>query len=732
MIVLPGELRFFNAVAQPHSGSSRRMLHKLLAAALAAPWRVGALALVASVVWCTHYDRWTLASWSVPTLYGGDAMEIYTRIAASAEGDAAPFRPQVITRLGAPHGANWNAYPSSDVVLLWLIGRVARVTGVFPAANLALLLACVTSALAFYGCARWLRVRWEWAFATALLFAFTLQSFQRGIAHLFLIYTWTVPAALLVCGLVAHSSRLTFRGWAGGLCLLTGLMIGMGNPYVLFLFLQLLGWALIAQWLGARRRANLVVGGATLAAALVAFAAAEAHLWLFKTDTAALSPLVRNYVGTEFYAMKPVELFLPPPGHRWDLLAGLGFRYLDTSEFRSGESSMSYLGLVAIGGLTWLVLASFRRLLNRQPPPVAAMPAAWVLAFSSLGGLTNLFALVTGLVVFRATNRFSLFISAIALLFLASRLTRWSAPRPAWLTGALAAIVAGIGLWDQLPNAPGREWQAAVAREVEADRTFGRALEEKLPPGSMVFQLPVIEFPEAVPPHQLEDYAYFRPYLATQSLRFSYGALKRRSRSHWQRNLNTMPTKDLVRRLEWYGFSALYFQRRAFADGGERLLGELTKLGRIQQVVDSNNQQVAVLLRPMARPAAPMADRLTFGRGWHGTRPGEPRWAYGPAALSYFNPLPAPVRTRTRFVFTGEGRRTLCIKLNNTEAARTSVTEGRHALEVDLTLKSGVNRIDIESDESPRRSGGGSGSLRTFGVYETAVTVEEPIPGQVD
>ena len=134
------------------------------------------LVLVSSLIWIAHYDRWTTASWRLPTDYNGDALEILARLQAAAEGDTVPLRPQVITRLGAPFGANWSAYPSSDLPLLWLLGQVSRVTGVFAAANLALLLAAVTAAVSFYGCARWLRVRWEWAFAGALLFAFTFQT----------------------------------------------------------------------------------------------------------------------------------------------------------------------------------------------------------------------------------------------------------------------------------------------------------------------------------------------------------------------------------------------------------------------------------------------------------------------------------------------------------------------------------------------------------------------------
>jgi hypothetical protein len=700
----------------------QRLLRKS-AVSLAARWRVGLLLLVTTLVWCAHYDRWTAASWSVPTIYGGDALEIYARIAAAAEGDAAPLRPQVISRLGAPHGANWNAYPSSDIVLLWAIGHLASVIGVFPAANVALLLANLTAALALYGSARWLRARWEWAFAAALLFAFTLQTFQRGISHLFLIFSWTVPLALIASGLVAGSRRLEPGRRTGLFCIGIAAAIGAGNPYVLFLFLQLMAWALIAQWFGDRRRANLITGGLSLAAALLSFALFESHLWAYSRDTAAVSPLVRNYAGTELYAMKPLELLLPPPGHRWELFAELGHRYLRWSEFRSGESSMSYLGLAGIAGLGWLGIVSLRRLIRRQRPPTPALATGWIVAFSSLGGVTNIFALLTGLVVFRATTRFSIFISAVALLFLASQLSRWSAHRPRWLTFGLAAVVAALGLADQLPRGAGREWQADIAQRVAADRTFGQLLETKLPPGAMVFQLPVLEFPEAVTPHQLEDYTYFRPYIATRSLSFSYGALRRRSRSHWQHDLADASPPEMVARLERYGFAAVYFHRAAFPDRGEGLLTELASTGRTDRIFSPDHEQVAVLLKPRPKPEKPLARKPTFGRGWHHARPGEPRWAFQNAALSYYNPLPDPVAARLRFVLTSASERELTIRVNSRKMAQTRLGDGQQTVEFDVSLQPGVNRLDLVSPQPGLRATQGRNQLRTFGIHEVTLTL---------
>ncbi len=698
---------------------------------MAARWRVALLVCVTTLIWVAHYDRWTIASWSLPAGYHGDSLEILARIQAAAEGDTVPLRPQVISRLGAPFGANWSAYPSSDLLLLCLLGQLARLVGVFPAANLALCLATVTAALAFYGCARWLRARWEWALVGALLFAFTFQTFHRGLAHLFIVFSWTVPVAILSCGLIAASRRMRLRGGMGLFCLTTAAVIGIGNPYTLMLYLQLLGWAVIAQWVGPRRRENLVTGLTAMGIAIAGFFIVESHVWLFAPDTAAVSPIVRNYGGTERYALKPIELLLPPANHRWSMFAFLGQRYVRWSEWRTGEAFAPYLGLIGIAGLVWLAAVALRAVLRRERLPGLALPAAWVLAFASLGGITNMLAFFTTVVVFRATNRFSIFLSAIVLLFLVTRISRWWRSRPAWLSVAAAAAIAVIGLPDELPRGNARAQQQQIARRVGADRQLGAQLERALPPGAMIFQLPVMGFPEVVPPHRLGDYEYFRPYLGTHSLRFTYGSLKGRSRGRWQRDIADLPPADMVHRLEEYGFSALYIDRRGFADRGEKLLTQLSAMDRSRRYESPTGEQVVVMLQPVARPEVPLARSLTFGLGWHEAHPGEPRWAFGPAALSYFNPADRPVHAQVRLSFSAVGRRHIEIRVNQVLTATAVLDEHRKEVRFDATWLPGPNRIDVDSAEPPVRLSQGQDQLRTFALHDSAVRLDPAVLASV-
>lgn len=699
----------------------------LLLSACAARWRVALLVCVTTLLFLAHDGLWTRAAWNVPSNYGGDALEILTRIEASAEGDTVPLHAQIIQRLGAPFGADWNAYPSSDLFLLWGLGRVARWIGVFPTANLAVLLATVTAALAFYGCARWLRARWEWSFVGALLFAFTYQTFHRGLPHLFIIYSWTVPPALVTCGIVAASRRVRPRNGAGLFCLLTAVAIGISNPYNLFLYCQLLGWAVIAQWLGPRRRENLLTGVAALGIAVAGFFISESHLWFFAGDAGAGSPIVRNYFGTEYYSLKPLELLIPPANHRWPALAFFGRQYLRWSGWRTGEPFAPYLGLAGIAALTWLLTVAVIALLRRRRLPGAALPVAWVFAFASFGGVLNLVAFLTGLDIIRATNRYSIFIVASVLLFAATRLSRRLARWPAWVSVAAAVLTGAFGVTEQLPKPPLAATRARLAAEIRHDRRFGAALERAVPPGGMVFELPVLGFPEAVAPWHLRDYEPFRPYLATRTLRFTYGPLKGGSRGQWQRDVAALPVPRMVHALERAGFAAVYIDRRGFRDHGRSLLERLGGLGYDHRIENASGNQVAVLLHPAAVPRPPTARTLTFGNGWYERRFHGLRWAYGPATFSYFNPSRGALPCRIVISLRAVDLRHVRVAVNGRTQFIVTLDQVVRDVPVSVSLRPGFNRIDLEPVEPPVRHPGHF-PLRTFAVEETRVT---PVPAKL-
>jgi hypothetical protein len=167
----------------------------------------------------------------------------------------------------------------------------------------------------------------------------------------------------------------------------------------------------------------------------------------------------------------------------------------------------------------------------------------------------------------------------------------------------LAVGIAVIGLWDQLPPAVSATQIQKVADFVQADRNFAKKLETQMLQSSMVFQLPVIAFPEPLEMAHIGDYEHLRPYLFTQHLHYSYGTNKGRSDADWQIELSKLAPADMATKLEKYGFGAIIINRKGFEDKGVRLINEFANANR--PVIEDNGELIAIRLKPVTVPILP-------------------------------------------------------------------------------------------------------------------------------
>jgi hypothetical protein len=587
-----------------------------------------ALCVFLAGLWCFVYGRTSLEAWRVPVHYGGDTVSFFAYLKAARDGHVVPVAETFVPDLNAPYEANWNDYPRPQKAFFWLAGRMAREVGLFAAANLLLLLAHVLAALAFYGVARYLRCRAAWAAAFAVAFATSPFIWFRGLSHLALSLYWHIPLDVLVLGWCfrRHGLRLRSRQFAFSLAI--ALAAALFNVYYAALFVQLLGLTALAQTArGAWRRAAAPV---LLAGVLVGLFALESLGTLLyplahgKNEAA----VHRTYADLERYALKPIELVLPPPGYGLLRLGDLARGYWDNAR---GESS-AYLGLAALAGLGYAVATPVAALVKRRrvfiPPVLGAV--AWILAYSVAGGVNGVLGSV-GVMLFRGTNRYSIWLTTLALLFLVGRVSRasWNRRVPALVAPALFALLA---LADQTPGLLLHPANAAVERRaVEKDRALAEQIEASLPGRPMVFMLPVADFPESGSIRQMGDYDHFRPYLFTSRVRYSYGTDKGRAREAWQRRVEAMSPAKVVDRLEGYGFSGVVVDRRAYADGGRDLLSGFAEAGRPVTFDEAGGGRAFVRLVPRAPALLPeSAPRL--GEGWYGRPKPEGWWAQGTQA----------------------------------------------------------------------------------------------------
>ena len=144
-------------------------------------------------------------------------------------------------------------------------------------------------------------------------------------------------------------------------------------------------------------------------------------------------------------------------------------------------------------------------------------------------------------------------------------------------------MIGVIGLYDQtspinIPN------YRAIAQSFVADARFVRAIETKVPPGAMIFQLPYLTYPE------VSRYDLTRGYLHSRTLRWSYGAMINERSDLWQRSVQALPPQQMVQELVAAGFSGVYLDRKILPGNGTALEQELIAIVGEQPLVSPQAQ----------------------------------------------------------------------------------------------------------------------------------------------
>ncbi len=682
------------------------------------------LSFVTLLIWCVVTHRWTPLAWQAPLQLHGDPVEIYTRVQIAAEDLAQPlFGYADLPRLAAPFGADWRAYPVSDRLVFTALGALTRIFGLFLAVNLALAAVHVLNAASFFLCARLLRWRTEWAFATALLFAFSNYNFRWGITFSFSL-SFVIPPLLLLCAWIARHAPAVRPRRALFLAAALGAWFATANPYLTFFAAQLVAFSAVLQLLRQRQPTRLRAAGLFFAALLVGFILHYAPYLFSSSNTEAT--FLRNYAASEIYALKPADLVIPPAEHRLPLLGRIGESFRAQS-FLPGEFFINYLGVFGILGLAFLLWSAVRAV--AQPRhfrlPDAALGAAWALLFSAVGGLNSLLALA-GFDLFRASNRNSIFLLVWALWFFgrfAQRHTR-ILPRSAQL--ALAVLVAAFGIFDSLPKLPARTLLEAHANTLRRTAELTSSLEQQLGPSAAIFQIPSPPFPEAGRIGQMDDYEQLLPFLTSSTLRFSYGALRDTPTATYLDALADAPTPLLLSTLEAAGFNALWIDQRALADRADQRLSELRAAGRNPIPQTSLPHIHVIRLQPQPTPRLPdvldprilppwdpaashSAPRLALLNGWHGLeRDASSRWRWGRETASVGLHLETPATLQLAFIpFSGSPGQ-LRLELDGREIWRSATSwQSRLRRELTLSLASGPHRFVWHFDGPVRRASPG-------------------------
>jgi hypothetical protein len=559
------------------------------------------IVVIAAVFTCFY---WRCIVNRLPLSYEGDAFQVLMGIKGNAMGENHPFTLRTFHQLNAPFVGSWCDYPF-EKILSWGAGLCSRYFGMATGTTLAVLLLQILAGLCFYGCGKVLRYGGPILTACAILFGLAPYAFLQNLQHLTLTAYWHLPLLVLTLIWFGWPERVNLSGRRGLIVVcLIAFIAGNLNPYYLGPFLILLSLLLLGvlvekNWEKVRDYVAIVCS------AIVGFLIQNADTLIYALQHG------KNHeaLSRDLWWMVKFGLYLPdlifPRAHQNEFISKVSWSLYHSHVPPQlwGESQTVYIGIVSILALAVMILAGIAWISARKFERIT--PYFWLtfgLLFFALAGGVNYLLGSFGFLLLRATDRASILISCMALYYLCEKFPKQI---KGYQQALIALVLISVGIWDQLPRYP--VWEEAVRQhswqDYERDQVFFAALEQNLPKGSMVFELPVKDYPEMGSLNEMGDYEHFRPVLHTQNLRFSYGTIKGRGDTDWQKNVAAKNAAEMSRDLERYGFSSILINRKAYKDHGVELHQNLLSAGAT--ALQENQDFFILKLHPAENPELP-------------------------------------------------------------------------------------------------------------------------------
>ena len=557
--------------------SSRRALVEAIVAA--------ALALAIA---CLVLEVWN-ADLRVPFDYSGDAA-FTAAVVKNAVDEGALWENE---ELGAPRGQELYDFPvfagdNAQLAMVRAIGLVVR--DPIVALNLFYLLTFALAAFTAYAVLRRLDIGLPAALAASVLYSLLPYHFLRGEDHLFLGAYWAVPlACFLVLSVLADEPLVTPLRSRRTLAIAAACVV-IASAAVYYAAFTLVLLAVVAVLAAvARRSVRPLVTTAVLGAAIVAALVVNFGPAIMDRVREGSNPAVARYAfETEVFSLRPLQLVLPIPDHRIDFLGDLTERY--DRQVGVTEAAFAALGVVGSVGLAVLLVTLLVAVIRPGPPaadPIlryAAVSAFVALLFGMTGGLAPAVSYLISPQL-HAWNRISVFIAFFALLAVAVLVDRLGG-RAVW---AVAAVLVVVGALDQTSGAMTPRY-GEVRHEWRSDDAWVADVEAALPKDAAVLELPYVPFPSSPPVGRMVDYDHVRPYLHSDELRWSYGAMKGRPEDVGD------DVDGQVRKAASFGYDAVMVDRFGYADNGAAVEARLRAIAKGEAIESSDRRRVLYVL----------------------------------------------------------------------------------------------------------------------------------------
>lgn len=483
--------------------------------------------------------------------------------------------------LGAPFGSvNYDFPMYGDAFHLLFIQLFYAVFGHFGIAiNCFFFMLFPATAVISYLVMRKLGIKRVLSFIGSLTYAFLPYRFLRSEEHLFLSAYTLIPLAVLVLFWLMSDDRL-FKIQKGFLTYKRNIytaiiliVVAISGIYYTFFTCFFVFIAVFILFCSSKSNRNMktvlkAIIPIGIMAVTIMIASIPTRIGLSNAGINVEAPTRMAYEA-EIYGLKITRLFIPIQDHGIPVLRDILTKY---SYAPLQSEKPAYLGILGIFGFVTLVLSLFIKFNNDNEnnlgiKTLSKLNIAAVL-LGTIGGFGSLFALLVSAQI-RAYNRISVFIAYFCVLAACMLLDSLTVKikRTAFRRIALCAIamVLLLGIREQsLPLSADK--MNNLTASYYSDENFVKDIEADVGAGSMIYQMPYFQFPETAPMNNMADYALFRGYLHSDTLKWSYGDYKGRNADLWNRIIASYPLDQRIQAITFAGFRGIYIDTYAFTD----------------------------------------------------------------------------------------------------------------------------------------------------------------------
>lgn len=443
------------------------------------------------------------------------------------------------------------------------------------------------------------------AFILGVLYAFLPFALLRNVAHLNLVY-YIVPLLCLLAVVILNRGggvRNTRQAIIVGL--LACVLQGFNYIYYSFFAVLIFFISAIFAWDKSKGIKQLRLPLASIILILLS-TAINLTPWLISKSVHGSPPEMayKNTAEAEIYGAKIRKMLAPHPNNLIKPLAKYASKDIQSNFPNENENVTVRLGFFGAAGLLLSILFVLRRRAHASSDDV-------ILSVSSLCVVTLLFIVVGGFGAvinlitvpdIRAYNRFSVFLSFFAMtvfgLWIHSLGNKCDKLRGGIVLSALL-FFALFSLYDQLLDRHGLvAQQQGDTKRAHDERKTVEVLEQALPNGAAVLQLPFTGFPPLANFNDMWSYDHARAYLWSRHLKWSWPSFSQRHRA-WQTTMAEKRGGDFLNFAILSGFQAIWIDRAAYKDGGAELISSLSQ-GAVVRIPLPSDRFVVLDLRQEA------------------------------------------------------------------------------------------------------------------------------------